>query len=189
MRWNSYCVVGYVLVSPYQYLSIADFLELRIRWFFHSEHGLDNRIRAYLLPSRREIGVLRKLSPHRRKFSILHEIGHYVNLAHWELNSSKMIVDDDKLLKDSSVVAREIEANRFAAHCIFQLDRFQSDVSSVHTSWSHISSFARIYDTSVIATARRWVEGSHVSCALLVFVPDSLGQSDALRFSYYDRIR
>ena len=163
---------------------IASFLQLTIRWFFHSEHSLDDRIRAYLLPSRREIGISRKLSPHRRKFSILHEIGHYVNPAHWEPNASKMIVDDDKTLKDNSVVAREIEANRFAAHCIFQLDRFQSDVSNITICWSNISLFARIYDTSVIATARRWVEGSHVSCALLVFVSDSSGQSDALRFSY-----
>lgn len=163
---------------------IARSLQLEIRWFFHEEYNLDKKIRAYLLPARREIGIARTLSPHRRKFSILHEVGHYVNPAHWELNSSKMIVDDDRTLKDNSVIAREIDANRFAADCIFQLDRFQSDVSDLAMSWSNISLIARIYDTSVIATARRWVECSQLPCAILVFVPKSSRKSDALRFSY-----
>lgn len=164
---------------------ITHHLGLSVRWFFHDEHSLDKNIRAYLFPARREIGIARSLSPHRRKFSILHEVGHFVNPRHWEgLKSSGMLVDDDDTLRDQSVVAREIEANRFAADCIFQLDRFQSDVSNHSITWSNISTIARIYDTSVIATARRWVERSQESCALLVFVPNPPPETSKLRYSY-----
>ena len=173
------------LEPPTNAEAITDLLQLRICWFSHHQHNLDQRIRAYLLPARREIGIARNLSPHRRKFSILHEVGHYVNPGHWEdLDAKEMLLDDDNTLRDHSVVAREAEANRFAADCIFQLNRFQSDVSSVPTTWSNISEIARIYDTSVIATARRWVEFSPEPCALLVFVSNFPSKPSSLRFSY-----
>ena len=165
--------------------AITSCLELNVRWFSHHEHNLSPKIRAYLLPARLEIGIARNLSPHRRKFSILHEVGHYVNPGHWEsLAANDMLLDDDKTLRDYSVVAREMEANRFAADCIFQLDRFQSDVSKLPINWANISMIARLYDTSVIATARRWVECSNVACALLIFVPSPSDDYDSLRYSY-----
>ena len=164
---------------------IARVLKLTVRGFFHHEYRLDPKIRAYLWPSKNEIGISRQLTPHRKKFSILHEVGHFVIPGHLDyLERDDMLLDDDHSLSDRSVVIVETEANRFAAHCIFQLERFQSDVDNISLNWTNISKMANYYDTSIIATARRWVEGSLRACALLVFVPATPEEPVNLRFSY-----
>ena len=164
---------------------IARRVNLSIRGFFHEEYRLDPKIRAYLLPASKEIGIARSLSPHRKKFSILHEVGHYVIPGHLDnLPPKGIVTDDDRTLADHSVITREMEANRFAADCIFQLERFRSTVDALELSWANIKRMARSYDTSIIATARRWVEGSLIPCALVVFVPVSLREMVSLRLSY-----
>ena len=164
---------------------IARHLNLEIRGFFHEEYKLDAKIRAYLWPARREIGIARMLSAHRKKFSILHEVGHFVLPGHLNnLARDEKLLDDDRSLSDSSVVKLEMDANRFAADCIFQLDRFQADVDNIELSWQNISGLANRYDASIIATARRWVEKSLTSCALVVFVPITLLDKKRLRYSY-----
>ena len=173
------------LEPPTNAENIADHLGLHIRGFFHSELSLDSNIRAYLWPAKREIGISNQLSPHRRKFSILHEVGHYVIPGHLDnLEKEAMLLDDARSLSDHSVVTIEMQANRFAADCIFQLDGFQDDASSVGLEWASISRMANIYDASLVATARRWVEESLSSCALLVFVPVSVGEDVKLSYSY-----
>ncbi|MCY3832083.1 MAG: ImmA/IrrE family metallo-endopeptidase [Chloroflexi bacterium] len=164
---------------------IARYLQLEIRGFFHQEYNLDPKIRAYLWPARREIGIARMLSQHRKKFSILHEVGHFVIPGHLNnLAQDEKLLDDDRSLSDNSVVKMEMDANRFAANCMFQLDRFQADVDKVELSWRKISRLAGRYDASIIATARRWVEDSLATCALVVFVPITLGDKKRLRYSY-----
>ena len=164
---------------------IASSLGLSIRGFFHNEHGLNPDIRAYLLPAKREIGISKWLSPHRRKFSILHEVGHFVIPGHTEnLKREAMILDDDRSLADHSVVNIEMEANQFAADCIFQLDRLQTEVANEELIWPNVCRIARVYDASVISTARRWVEGAFTACALLVFVPVKMGNAIGLRHLY-----
>jgi|GEM_PF-3696341 len=166
---------------------IARYLKLTVRGFFHHEYKLDPKIRAYLHPTRREIGISRNLSHHRRKFSILHEVGHYVIPGHLdkeELDKEDIIVDDDRTLADYSVIKQEMEANQFAADCLFQLARFSDDVRSQNLDWNNIKLLSSIYDTSLIACARRWVEESHKDYALLVFTPTSLRSMSPLRLSY-----
>ncbi len=164
---------------------LARYLGLNVRGFFHHEHGLDPKIRAYLWPAKREIGVSRDLTPHRRKFSILHEVGHFAIPGHLDsLEKEEMLVDDARTLADMSIITVEMEANRFAADCIFQLERFQYDVDGVELEWSSVCRIANIYDASIVATARRWVEQSLNACALLVFVPVTRKEPSGLRFSY-----
>lgn len=164
---------------------IARHLQLEIRGFFHQEYNLDSKIRAYLWPARREIGIARMLSQHRKKFSILHEIGHFVLPGHLKnLTHDEKLLDDDRSLSDSSVVTVEMDANRFASDCIFQLERFQADVDKVDLSWPNISELANEYDASIIATVRRWVSKSLATCALIVFVPITLENKKRLRYSY-----
>lgn len=170
---------------PTRAQDFADYLGLSIRGFFHEEHGVHEDVRAYLLPANREIGISYRLSSHRRKFSILHEVGHFVIPGHTEnLEKDAMFLDDDQSLADHSVLNIEMEANRFAADCIFQLDRLQTDVANVDMTWHNICAAASDFDTSVIATARRWVESSRKACALLVFVPVKLRNAVGLRYSY-----
>ncbi len=165
---------------------IASYLGLNIRGFFHNEFNLDPDIRAYLYPARKEIGISNLLSPHRRKFSILHEVGHFVLPGHLDNLSQEetMLLDDSRSLSDHSVVTLEIEANQFAADCIFQLNRFADEVSGQNLEWSNVSDVANIYDASLVSTARRWVETSRRPCALLVFVPISDGKDISLGYSY-----
>lgn len=164
---------------------IARYLKLDIRGFFHHEYKLDPKIRAYLWPAKRDIGISNLLSRHRRKFSILHEVGHFVIPGHLDnLAKNDKLLDDDLSLADHSVVKLEVDANRFAADCIFQLDKFQTDIDNDVLTWSNVSSFANKYDASLIATARRWVEASLAPCALLVFVPITMGGDVRLRYTY-----
>lgn len=166
--------------------SIARNLGLSIRGFFHNEFNLAPDIRAYLCPARNEIGISNLLSPHRRKFSILHEVGHFVLPGHLDSLSQEetMLLDDSRSLSDHSVLTVEMEANQFAADCIFQLSRFTDDVSGHSLEWSNVSDMANVYDASLVSTARRWVETSRRPCALLVFVPVSDGKSISLGYSY-----
>lgn len=164
---------------------IARYVNLNVRGFFHHEYGLDSSIRAYLWPARKEIGVSRQLTPHRRKFSILHEVGHYVIPGHLDnLDEKEKLLDDARTLSDYSVITVEMQANRFAADCIFQLDRLQLDVDNVDLHWPNVSRIATLYDASIVATVRRWVEESLRPCAFLVFAPVKRKLMTRLRFSY-----
>ena len=164
---------------------IARFLKLSVRGFFHRQQRLDPKIRAYLWPAKREIGISKKLSRHRRKFSILHEVGHFVIPGHLDnLAASEKLLDDDQTLADHSVVQLEIDANRFAADCIFQLNRFQAYIDKHTLTWTNVSAFADKFDASLVATARRWVEASLAPCALIVFVPITMGDDVRLRYTY-----
>ena len=173
------------LEPPTDAEQVADHLNLNIRGFFHSEYNLDSNIRAYLWPAKKEIGISNQLSPHRRKFSILHEVGHFVLPGHLDnIEKEAMLLDDARSLSDFSVVTVETEANRFAADCIFQLNRFQDDVSNVSLEWASISRMANVYDASLVSTARRWIKESLGTCALLVFVPLEIGEIVTLNYSY-----
>lgn len=164
---------------------IARFLGLTVRGFFHREHNLASNIRAYLLPSKSEIGVSRMSTPQRRKFSILHEVGHFVLPGHLDsLGQEEMLLDDSRSLSDFSVLTVEMEANKFAADCIFQLDTLHNDARSLDLMWANVSKMANRFDASLIATARRWVEGSTDDCALLVFKPVDLSSGIVLNYSY-----
>lgn len=174
------------LEPPTDAESFARYLGMSIRGFFHTEFNLASEIRAYLSPARKEIGISNLLSPHRRKFSILHEVGHFVLPGHLDSLSQgeTMLLDDSRSLSDHSVLTVEMEANQFAADCIFQLNRFTDDVSGLSLDWSNISDMANVYDASLVSSARRWVETSRRPCALLVFVPVTDGESNSLGYSY-----
>lgn len=173
------------LEPPTDAEKIAHFLNLEVRGFFHQDYGLDPNIRAYLLPDEKLIGVSKSLTRHRRKFSVLHEVGHYVIPGHLDnLQRNERLLDDDRSLADYSIVTIEMEANQFAADCIFQLQRLQSDVDKVELEWQNVLKIASVYDASVVATARRWVEQSLNDCALLLFVPVLDKDKVKLRYSY-----
>lgn len=157
------------LIAQYLELSLVDFDE---SW------GLSPKIRAYLWPERREIGLYKGLSPRRRTFSTLHEVGHYVIPGHVR-QPSERIEDTDKDLSSTSVITREREANRFAADCLFQLSNFDQKIINTSLSWTNILLLADLYLASYEATARRWVERTNEECALIVFKPVTRPSFDA----------
>lgn len=155
---------------------IAGYLNLVVNEFEnHKDIGLNSpKIRAYISPSQRLIGIHNKLTPKQKNFSILHEIGHFVlpgHATHPDLIQNDLISDDGKNLSSSSIVQLEIEANQFAADCLFQLERFDLRVNTEDLNWDNIKRAADEYNASFEATARRWVEKSNSECALLVFNP------------------
>ncbi|MAS36992.1 MAG: hypothetical protein CL610_23530 [Anaerolineaceae bacterium] len=153
---------------------IAFYLGLRVRGFTHRDYDFDLRIRAFLWPSRNLIGVDRRLSSTRRTYSILHEIGHYVLPGHaTNISDDEKIVDEDRTLSVASVIKQEIEANQFAADCLFQLERFENYVADKTINRKNIQTVADDFGASFEATVRRWVETSPKPYALAVFNPAS----------------
>ncbi len=151
---------------------IADVVGLTIREFDKDE--LPPQVRAFLSPRDGIIGVHRNLTSTRRTFSILHEVGHFVLPGHANslLNhETQRIQDEDETLSSQSVHILEIEANQFAADCLFQLDRFDRTVYIAELSWLNIQIAADRYKASIEATARRWIEQSPNDYALVVFNP------------------
>ena len=153
---------------------LAAYLGLRVEDFDPDELGLSHKIRAFLWPAKRLIGVHHELKPKRRKFSILHEVGHFVLPEHiTRLEERGKITDDLNTLSTNAIIKLEIEANQFAADCLFQLDRFDDWIHNAELNWDNIRAAANEYEASIEATARRWVEGSPYERALVVFDPVS----------------
>jgi Zn-dependent peptidase ImmA (M78 family) len=152
---------------------IAECLGLKILPFDHDEMHLSPKVLAFLWPSKRLIGVDKRLSPRRRNFSILHEIGHFVLPGHMAEWGDKPFTDGDKTLSTTSVSIKEMEANQFAADCLFQLDHFDFLAQTAELNWRNIQNAADTYEASFEATARRWVERSSLERALVVFKPES----------------
>lgn len=158
---------------------------LTVRGFSHHEFRLDPRIRAFLWPARGLIGFDRKLTFQRRTYSILHELGHYVLPGHiTNVSEDYKIVDEDRTLSVANVIQQEIEANKFASDCLFQLERFNFDIHDKELGWKNIQMVADVYGASFEATARRWVENSEKTCALIVFNPSSSETEAPLRIMY-----
>jgi Zn-dependent peptidase ImmA (M78 family) len=158
---------------------IAKYLELTIIPFDnHEEYGLNKRIRAFLSVEHGKpsiIGVHRKLMRVQIRFSILHEIGHFVLPGHLTETQKSFEDTASTFRAHSTIMDRvselEIEANKFAADCLFQLGHFDNHIGITPMNWDNIISAADKYGASIEATARRWVEKSKEDCALLVFKP------------------
>jgi Zn-dependent peptidase ImmA (M78 family) len=156
---------------------IADYLDLRIVYFNnHDDYGLNSRIRAFLWPKKRLIGVYADLMRVQQRFSILHEVGHYVLPGHLgTMGEDDKFKDDTETFRATritkGVIQSEIEANQFAADCLFQLDKFDDYINRSQINWLNIISAADLFGASIEATARRWVERINGDCALVVFRP------------------
>lgn len=101
----------------------------------------------------------------RKKFTILHEIGHYVLPEHHR----KSFICDHKYFSHNAYIAAEKEANEFAAEMIFKGDKFTIDANSSAVAVSTIKKLKFKYDVSFESTARRFVEKNTNPCAMAVF--------------------
>jgi Zn-dependent peptidase ImmA (M78 family) len=74
------------------------------------------------------IGVNSYQHPNRQRFTIAHEIAHFVMHKGWQLH-----VDEDFCInRDGSNNREEIEANRFAAELLMPVELIEVDVSRFH---------------------------------------------------------
>jgi hypothetical protein len=167
---------------------LARFLGLEVRSFDPLELAQDlgkdldviRDIRALLVPHKKQIQVNNTLDSKRRRFSILHEIAHYVLPGHAsesDLRRHSLPIGSASTseLTTDALITKEQEANQFAAACLFQVERFNQMIETMQFGWDTIQELARIFDTSFEATARRYVEQQKARlCALVIFKPTDL---------------
>jgi hypothetical protein len=127
-------------------------------------------IRALIDIPDRQIFISRLLHHKKRRFASFHEIAHDVLPWHRDIfkhNCSEL---------DLSARARkqfDIEANAFAAECLFQGERFKHESLDLKFRMTSAMQLAERYDVSLESTLRRFVEVQPEACALLVFEPRS----------------
>jgi hypothetical protein len=121
--------------------------------------------RALISFSDRLVATDSSLNEKKIRFSVLHEIGHYVLPKHQEA----LFVCDDQGLNLSARLVLEKEASEFAADLLFLGDRFSLEANSHSVTAMTVKKLATKYRASFEATARRFVEKNFQACMLIVF--------------------
>lgn len=101
---------------------IAEMLKLEVRYSPSSDD-----VSGTLIRKGKEliIGINSNQHPNRQRFTIAHEVGHFVMQKSWQLH-----VDEDFCInRDGSNNSEEIEANRFAAELLMPVELIEIDVS------------------------------------------------------------
>jgi hypothetical protein len=131
-----------------------------------AKQTVDNaRPRALISFGDRIIATDSELDEKRTRFSILHEVGHFV-LPHHE---HSLYICDDVGLSRSTRLVFEKEASDFAADLLFLGDRFALEANSRTVNAATVKELATKYCASFEATACRIVEKSFRPCMLVVF--------------------
>ena len=125
----------------------------------------DARPRALISFGDRIVATDADLDENRTRFSVLHEVGHFV-LPHHE---HSLYVCDDVGLSMATRLVFEKEASQFAADLLFLGDRFALEANSRAIDAQAVKELATKYRASFEATARRIVEKSFRPCMLVVF--------------------
>lgn len=176
-----------ILEPPTENKLILDLFKLKVedlsKFITPSLIDTGTNIRALLARSRKTIflhdhmGMQEK----RKNFSIFHEIAHYVLPTH------KKILNECSW-RDLSPAAKkklEIDANQFAADCIFQLDRFIEEANDSPLTLKTPFKMATSFNSSYEAAFRRYVEENPLPCALVVYKPETFDdEPDTLVVNY-----
>jgi hypothetical protein len=131
---------------------------------------------ALIAPPEKSHGVIlvkHHPTPERPRFTIGHELGHYLNPWHQAPTGGFKCTSQDMRLKlDASLGARpkmEAEANEFAAELLMPKFMFVDDLKKMaEPGLEHVCDLARRYLTSQIATARRFISIHGDARALVV---------------------
>lgn len=136
--------------------------------------GFEGGLISDVTKSEGVILVNQKSPLQRRRFTIGHELGHF--LCPWHKPNATgvfMCTSDDMKLSDARKTDRaaymEVEANRFSAFLLMPLPQFRRDVRRHNeVDINHILDLAKHYETSKEATARRYVEIQDETCAAII---------------------
>ena len=134
-------------------------------------HGKNPR--ALLSFPNRVVATHNKLIEVRERFSILHEVAHYVLPNH----IYRFFLCDDAALAGNSNLVLENEASVVAADLLFQGDRFTLEANSQPITAATVKLLAGKYKASFEATARRLVEKNLRPCMFLAFRRDEADES------------
>jgi hypothetical protein len=110
------------------------------------------------------------LDPGRYRFTVAHELGHF--LLHHQLRLRPCAASD--LTPWSTRHEFERDADEFAAHLLLPEEIVASRMRSTEPSLTAVDTIARELQTSLTATALRYVELSGFPCALVVSSADGI---------------
>lgn len=158
---------------PTDHTRLLGFLNLRQLSFDFSEEtdflkeapDLPDKLRAALSLNHRLVVTDSGLSPKRHRFSVFHEIGHFVLPEHRE----RFFLDTDETLDWRTKVRLEREANEIAADFIFQGNRFTEESLAFPLSCRTVHELAPRYGVSYESAIRRYAERHVLPCAVIVY--------------------
>lgn len=110
----------------------------------------------------------------RQRFTIGHELGHYLIIAHQpaatgQFTCSKADMAIREADRDNRARRMEMEANRFSAGILMPLARFKPDMRNLGTpALEHVFTLALRYDMSKEATALQYVLHQDAVCAVII---------------------
>jgi Zn-dependent peptidase ImmA (M78 family) len=122
-------------------------------------------LRAALSVNDKLVAVQSNRSNKQTRFSVLHEVAHFVLPEHRE----KLFIDNDETLSWWTRARLEQEANRVAADLLFQGTRFSHEARDMPLSVKTVLELAPRFGASYEAALRRFVEANVVPCALVVY--------------------
>lgn len=109
----------------------------------------------------------------RRRFTISHELGHFLIPSHLG-NRQCTAADLRESRRETKYQRQEAEANRFAAGLLMPKLWFTRDIDLLgEPEISHLQSLGQRYQASLEATANRYVELSEDACAV-IFTKDGV---------------
>jgi hypothetical protein len=126
---------------------------------------LPHNLRAMLSPKDRIVATHSGMAEARTRFSVFHEIGHFILPEHQE----ELFADDDRTLSWWTKSRFEGEANRLAAELLFQGNRFSEEALAMNTSVHSVLDLAPKYGASFEAGLRRYTEKHILPLALVVY--------------------
>lgn len=123
--------------------------------------------------------------PQRKRFSIAHEIGHFI--LHNDGVSTVCSSDFVESWETSNIPEKELEVNDFAANLLMP-ERFFKKDADFDPDFSEIQRLCDKYQTSVIATTRRYIEYFSAPAAFVMsrdgviswFVPNKLFKDEKM---------
>jgi Zn-dependent peptidase ImmA (M78 family) len=173
---------GVLDLLPTDELQVLDYLGLRqLSFDFGDEpdfvrHAPDipAHLRAALSVNDRVVVTHSELGAKRHRWSVFHEIAHFVLPEHIE----KIFLDTDKTLSPWTKSRLEREANSLAAELMFQGARFTEKSLDLPLSCRTVLELAPQFDASYESAMRRYVERHILPCAVIVYdkVPGALGE-------------
>lgn len=144
--------------------SVAHRIGLRIREM--DAQGFDGTLVRALEGAKGIIGVKQSIREFSRKrFTIAHEIGHYVIPSHRKLEN----VCTSKMVESwrEGLYKPEIEANEFAAEFLLPGRFVREPLKLKNPSMRTISIVASAFETSLTATARRFADLTDLPCVVI----------------------
>lgn len=114
-----------------------------------------------------------KGSRQRQRFTIGHELGHYLIIAHQPVRPGQFTCSKEDMAiraadRDDRAKRMEMEANRFSAAILMPLARFRPEMRNLGTpNLDHVIALAERYDMSKEATALHYALHHDTPCAIL----------------------